>query len=369
MRKSKVLHVGKFFYPVSGGIENHLYNLSSELKTQVLLKILVANTRMKTETETVDGVKVVRVARLAEIKQTSICPSMPLWLNKVSADIIHVHTPNPMAVLAYMLGTPRGKLVVTYHGDILRQKIILKVYKHLLIAFLKRAERIIVTSDNYLESSWLLPRFSSKCTVIPLGLDVDRFQSLSSDDQRKIDVIKETYGPGLVLFVGRMTVQKGLIYLLKAADALNGKLLLIGDGPLRKELQEYVKTRGLDGKVIFFGNMDNMEVKNYYHACDAFALPSIQESFGMTLLEAMACGKPLVTTDLPTGVSYINQDGTTGFTVPSQSPRALARAVNALLQDRKMRVQMGMKGRERVKALFSKKIMAAKTLELYREIL
>ena len=173
----------------------------------------------------------------------------------------------------------------------------------------------------------------------------------------------------MVLFVGRMTVQKGLIYLLKAADALNGKLLLIGDGPLRKELQEYVKTRGLDGKVIFFGNMDNMEVKNYYHACDAFALPSIQESFGMTLLEAMACGKPLVTTDLPTGVSYINQDGTTGFTVPSQSPRALARAVNALLQDRKMRVQMGMKGRERVKALFSKKIMAAKTLELYREIL
>ncbi len=346
-----------------------LYDLCEELKDNVDLRVLVANGKGSTKIERQDGLEVIRVGTFGTIFSTSICPSMPYWIKSFQADIVQIHHPNPMANIAYFLCNQPGRLIVLYQSDIVRQRVTYKLYVPFMMRMLKRADRIIATSANYLESSPLLLRFKEKCVLIPLGIDVHRFKKRGGE--RKIAAVRSQYGGKIVLFVGRLTHYKGVPYLLEAMKKVPGHLLIIGSGELEKQLKGYVGQNNLSSRVHFLGELGEEEIVDFFHACDLLVLPSItrNEAFGLVQLEAMACRKPVISTQLETGVQYVNQDGKTGLIVPPRDSKALAEAINRLLEDEELRTRMGIEGRRRVQREFTKEKMARETLKLYEEVL
>jgi rhamnosyl/mannosyltransferase len=350
-------------------MESVLYDLCNELKDKVNLGVLVANGRRATRIEMQEGLEIVRVGNLGTIFSTSICPTMVHWIKRFHADIVQIHHPNPMADISYLLANQPSKLIVLYQSDIVRQRITSMLYGPFLTRMLKRAHRIIVTSPNYLASSPLLKEFEEKCVVIPLGIDLRKFHRKGCE--REIETIRSQYGERIVLFVGRLASYKGLPYLLGAMKRVSGRLLIIGKGDLEGELRSHVERQKLSGKVHFLGELGEKEVVPFFHACDLLVLPSItrNEAFGIVQLEAMACSKPVVSTQLETGVPFVNQNGKTGIVVPPGDSGALAGAINRLLRDEKLRARMGIEARKRVEREFTKEKMGRQTLNLYQEIL
>jgi glycosyltransferase involved in cell wall biosynthesis len=350
-------------------MELTLYDLCHELKDKVDLRVLVANGRGRTRVENNDGLKVIRVGSLGMIFSTSICPTMASWIDRIPADIVQIHHPNPMANFSYLLSHQRGKLIVLYQSDIVRQRLSYRLYVPFLMKMLNRASRIIVTSPNYLASSPLLMRFKEKCVVIPLGIDIRKFKK--EGNETGIAEIRHQYGGKIILFVGRLTHYKGVPYLLDAMKEVSGKLLIIGKGELEKNLKNQAARNGLSRKVHFLGELAEDKMGPFFHACDMLVLPSISrnEAFGLVQLEAMACYKPVISTNLDTGVSYVNQNGVTGFVVPPRDSKALADAINQLLKEENLRTRMGIEGRRRVEGEFTREKMAHETLRLYEEVL
>ncbi|MBW1679494.1 MAG: glycosyltransferase [Deltaproteobacteria bacterium] len=370
MSKIKTLQLGKFYHPVVGGMEDHLYHLCNELKGRCEIQVVVANTRTKTEVSRVNSIKIIRVANLVEVFSNSICPTMPFWLRKFHSDIIHIHLPNPTGHFSYLLSRPRGKLIVMWHSDIIRQKFFLKIYKPFLLSLLKRAEKIIASSPNYIEHSPFLSKFKDKCIVIPLGIDLKRF-AFTEEVKGKVSQLRKRFGERIILFVGRLNYYKGTEYLIKAMEDVEANLLIIGTGGLERGLKELAQNSPKKDRICFLGEVSQEDKVSYYHACDVFVLPSVErsEAFGIVQLEAMACGKPVVSTDLNTGVPWVNQHGVTGVVVPPRDQKALAEAINTLLANPELRKRYGKKGGERVEENFSKEMVAARVINLYYEIL
>jgi rhamnosyl/mannosyltransferase len=368
----KILQVNKRYYPHIGGMERYLYWLCNELLRypDVTLTVLVCNNSLKTEVEDYDRFKLVRVASPGSFLGMPYAPSLPIWLRRIKADILHFHHPFPPGELAYLLVQPPGKIVVTWHSDIVRQRWALALYAPFLRTFLKRVDRILVSSPNYLEASSYLNDVREKCTVIPLGIDIQQFQ-LNPMLEQKVKTLRAQYGPRIILFVGRLVYYKGVEYLIKAMPEIEAKLILIGEGPLKKKLKEIVRSLSLWDKVVFQSPVPDSDLVAYYHACDVFVLPSVEitEAFGLVQLEAMACGKPVVSTALPTGVPFVNQHGKTGFIVPPRDHRALAQAINTLLSNPQLREQYGMYAKRRVEQEFNMKFITAKVMQVYKELL
>lgn len=362
--------VNKFYPPWIGGIEKHLYILCQELKNSVELKVLVANTRFKTDIEYSDGYQVVKVASLGVVLSTPICIDFYLWLKRLKSDIIHFHFPYPVAEVSYMLGrSDKRKVVVTYHTDIVRQKKLLLCYGPVLVKFLRRADMIIVTSPEMMESSPFVKRFRNKCVVIPFGIDIDRFR-LTREVEEKIENIKARFNSPIVLFVGRLVYYKGLGYLIKAMREIDAVLLIIGEGGEMKYIRKLAREIGVIEKIYFLGAVSDTELTAYYYASDVFVLPSVErtEAFGIVQLEAHACGRPVVSTRLATGVTFANLHGITGIVVPPRNPEMLSGAINELLKNDQLRVKLGQQARERVEREFTKELMSQRTLELYKRL-
>lgn len=362
------MQIGKFFYPYIGGAELHLFTLVSELKkrSDFEITILVSNTSARTEIETNNGVKIIRLATIGCILSMPICFSMPFWLRKQKADILHFHLPNPLSVISYFLSRPRGKIVVSYHNDIVRQKILAYLIDPLLIRFLKKSEAIIVTSDNIIQNSFILKKVKDKCKIIPYGIDIDRFEP-NEKILKKAGEIKHNLGSPLVLFVGRLVYYKGLSYLVKAMKDVKAKLLIVGDGPLRNKIKRLARRLFIDDRIFWVGEVKNEDIARYYYACDIFVLPSVfkAEGFGLVQLEAFACSRPVVSTNLPTGVPFVNINNKTGIIVAPRNTVALTCAINRLLDSPELRKNYGENGRERVERGFIKELMAEKTSKIY----
>jgi rhamnosyl/mannosyltransferase len=368
-RRIRVIHVGKYYRPVRGGIENHCHHLCTRLARCVDLTVLASHTQPRTVRETVDGVRVVRVARFGEIASTPISPGLMWSLRRTHADIVHVHLPNPVAEAAYLLARPPGKLVVAYHSDIVRQKRLFKIHRGMNETFLSRADRIIAAAPQNVEYSPVLGRFRDRITVIPYGVEADDFL-LTPERERRVKELRERFGPRLVFFIGRHVYYKGIEYLIRAMQNVNAHLVIGSDGPLTPELEELTRTLGLSSRVTFAGRIPDEDLASYYHACDVFCLPSVarSEAFGIVQLEAMACGAPVVSSRLTTGVVYVNLDGVTGLTVPPADPPALADALNRLLRDESLRKKLGEQGRQRVRREFTHDINARRVLEVYDQL-
>jgi glycosyltransferase involved in cell wall biosynthesis len=369
-----ILHVYKDFYPpVKGGIENHLNLLTRGLKNRGIgVQVLVANTRNRFEKENRSGVPVAKAPQWGRFYSAPLTPNFSRHLRRMGqeADIMHFQYPNPTAELAYLFSNLHKKVVVTYQSDIVRQGKLGKLYSPFGHLFLKRADRIIASSANYLHSSPVLGRFKHKCTVIPLGIDIDRFNSMDGD--RDIKQIKERYAEKpTILFVGCFRYYKGLHILLSAMRTTDANLLLVGKGPEESRLRDLVDRYSLNEKVFFLGELPDRVANAYYKACDIFVLPSQlrSEAFGIVQLEAMACKKPVVSTELGTGTSFVNRHHKTGLVVRPNDAKALSDAFNHLLRNPALRREYGENGYRRVVRRFNVDSMVDSTVRLYTDVL
>ncbi len=363
----KVLQIGKFYPPYNGGMETHLQTLCKQLLPAMAVEVLVSNTESRTRHEVIAGVPVTRLGTTARMGSTSINPAMAAHIRRTDADVIHLHWPNPSAALAYFFSGRRGPLVISYHSDVVRQRLLGNLFAPILHALLRRASAVIVTSPNYMESSPILARHRERCRVVPLGIPEECFEN---PDPKAVKEIRRTYGEHLILSVGRLVYYKGFGHLIEAMAAAPGRLLIAGDGPLKGELVSRARALGLGDRVVFLGSPSDSQLRNLYYAADLFVLASTErsEAFGLVQAEAMAAGKPIVNTNLASGVPFVSLHNVTGLTVPPSDSAAIAGAITRLLEDDSLRAAQGKAARHRADILFRSKRMAEQTVRIYESI-
>jgi len=347
--------------------------LSNGLKQRgIEIEVLVSNTRAKAERENINGISVTKVPQIGRFASAPLNMTFSFWLRRLGkdADILHFHFPNPTAEISYLFSGLEKEVVVTYHSDIVRQEKMGKLYSPLLLRFIEKASTIIVSSPNYMHSSIVLSKFLYKCETIPFGINLHRFTSVS-ENTKEVETLRRIYGSSVILFVGRFRYYKGLHVLIEAMNKVNGKLLIIGSGPLEEDLSRQIISEKLEEKVIILGELSDEEVVHHLHACEVFVLPSIlrSEAFGIVQLEAMACKKPVVSTELGTGTSFVNQHQKTGLVVPPNDREGLAQAINYLLANPEQGKKLGAAGCEQVEKYFTQEQMVDKTIEIYRKSL
>lgn len=369
-RPASVLHIGNYYRPHQGGVETQLRDLvswqSSLMSVEVVVANVVANARPATETEVLDGARITRVACFGILASQPICPTLPWKLRGRNDSIVHLHLPNPWGAKAYLMSGCKGTLVITHHADTLGRRHLRKLVHPFVREAMQRAAAIIVETKRYMESSEELADFRGKCRVVPSGTHAEVFEANVSEQVREI---RAKYGPSLILAVGRMVPYKGYEYLLHAMRRIDAKLLLIGDGPLRSQLDSMIEKLGITKKVELLGHVPDLIP--YYKAALMLVLPSVTraESFGFVQMEAMAAGIPVVNTDLDSGVPEVSVHGLTGLTVPPRDAGALADAMQTLLDNPQLRVRYGRAGIVRANEEFSARRMAERTFEVYRSVL
>jgi len=372
MKRPSVLHIYKDYYPpVVGGIENHLNLLCGALRDDYDVRVLVANPAgRKTLRETIDGIEVVRAGQLGRPGGTPLSPSFPLWLKRLRSDILHFQLPHPTGVLAYLFARPRGRVVVTYQCDIVRQAGWLWLYGPFLRWFLRRADAILPTSPPLVQSSPYLRRVAEKCVPVPMGIPLERFRPRPEIESRAA-AIRAAHDRPILLFVGQLRYYKGLHYLLQAMRDVEADLIIVGDGTERPRLESLVEHLAIEEQVTFAGERTGDDLLAHYYAADIFCFPSHlrAEAFGLAQVEAMACGLPVVSCRVGTGVEWVNQDGVTGFVVPPGAPEKLSGAINRLLARPQLRREMGENARRRAQAEFGLKLMAERIKAVYRWVL
>jgi rhamnosyl/mannosyltransferase len=370
-----ILQIFKYYHPHVGGVEKVAQDIAEGLHSETRMTVLASHEDIGTRRDSVNGVEVTRAGRVATYFSVPLAPRFPFLMRAMArdADILHFHLPYPLADVSYLLARPHGRVVAWWHSEIVKPRQLSRLYKPLLKRFLRRADRIIVAAPQLVDKSPFLSQFREKCRVIPIGIDTDRFR-MTGGIEEKVRQIRQHYGSEIVLFVGRLIYYKGLDFLIQAmADGRRRgtTLLVVGEGPLRPQLEAAARERGLQDRVVFLGKAPDDELTCYFHACDLFALPSVAntEAFGIVQLEAMACGKPVISTDLPTGVPFVNLHGRTGLIVPPADAAALADAMASLFDDRTLAARYGETGRQRVHSEFTVGVMAQRVLELYRDVM
>ncbi|MCP4639520.1 MAG: glycosyltransferase [bacterium] len=360
----KILHVYKDFYPpVRGGMEKHIALNCRYQRQWAEVSVLSCSRSLRTQTVDRDGTQVKEVGEWGRFQSAPFSPTFPLHLRRSRADVVVVHVPNPTAVVAWLVARPRGKLVVRYHSDIVRQASAKRFYGPIQMHFLRQAAMILPTSDQYVASSSVLSQLPDRCQVVPLGIIPEEF---SSPDPERVAGLADRYGGEYVLFSGRHRYYKGLEYLVRAAGAIDAPVVIAGDGPEHESLTALARELNVD--IAFPGALSHDELVDHLHGCAVFAFPSCErsEAFGISMMEAQACGKPIVATRLGTGVEYVNVHGETGLNVPPRDPRALAEAINELLADADRRRRMGETARERMYRDFNAEHVARVEFDLYR---
>jgi len=365
----RVLHLGKYYPPVSGGIETVLETLCRHERSSVETRALVVNKAPGTRHETRDGVPVTRAGSMLSVGAVSLSPSLPYWLARARADVIVLHEPNPMALLAYAIVRPKTPLIVWYHSEVIRPMWRYRLFYHPFLELaLRRASRIVVASPPMRDVA-ALAAHRDRCVVIPYGLEVDRYAA-SSEVTGRAEALRRSAGAPILLFVGRLVRYKGLDVLLRALPGLDARAVLVGGGPLRRELEGLASELGVRDRVQFVGQVSDDERLSWYYAASAFVLPSVtrQEAFGMVQLEAMFCGRPVVSTDLPTGVPWVNEHGVTGLVARHGDVSSLRAALQQLLADPALGRRLGASGHARVLREFTADRMSRAALSLYDDV-
>jgi glycosyltransferase involved in cell wall biosynthesis len=370
----KILHVYKDYYPVLGGIENHVRLLAeAQAGRGHEVTVLVANTANRTAVQILNGVRVIKAARWTTLASTPISPAMFWHTSRLTADIAHLHFPHPPGEIANWLLRPARRTVISYHSDVVRQAGLLRFYKPVMKQVLKRADAIIVGSPPMKNSSYLAEH-QARLHVIPYGIPLDRF--VTPPTAAEIERVKERY-PAItaalprLLFVGRLRYYKGLDVLIDALPDVQAQLLVVGIGPMLAEWQAHARSRGVADRVAWLGEVPDADLPTLYHLSDVFVLPASHpsEAFGLVQVEAMASGIPTVCTEVGTGTSWVNVNGETGLVVPPRDPSALAAAINQLLSDDQLRERLGRAAQARAYREFTVERMIDRVCDIYQRLL
>ncbi len=281
-------------------------------------------------------------------------------------DLIHYHFPWPFADMLHLQWKICKPSLVTYHSDVIRQKFWMRLYAPLMNRFLNLVQSIVSTSPQYASSSPVLQTFKEKTAVIPIGIDRHTYPALSSE---RVDYWRARLGERFFLFVGRMCYYKGLPVLLEALLGTEYPLILIGSGPAESALREQAQRWNLK-KVQFLNNISEEDKIALLYLCLGFVFPSNfrSEAFGVSLLEAAMMGKPMISTELGTGTSYVNEHQVTGLVVPPNDPYALRTAMTFLWEHPEAASRMGQAAERRHATLFTGEKMFEGYTALYQQI-
>lgn len=366
-----ILHVGKFYHPFSGGMETVVKDICQGLvQKQIKVTVVCSNTENRTVEEVVHGVNVIRLASFGNLFGQCLNLSVLWRLRKLakSADLIHVHGPNPLSELAALF-IPRSKpIVYTHHSDVVRQKILTPFYHPIIKKLLSRVTKIFVPTQNHIKYSQILPSFQDKCIEIPFTINPKVFE-MNKEVEREVEILKSTYGE-FALFVGRLVGYKGVNVLIDSMKDIKKNLIIVGEGPEENELKKQVSQLGLIDRVHFLGKVkDRGLFSAVYHACHFLVLPSVSvnENFGVVQLEAMYCSKAVVTTDLESGVPVVGERNETCLIVPPNDSQRLTMALTMLFQNPELAKSLGRKGKQRFHVKFTPQLMVDGHIDAYEQ--
>lgn len=283
------------------------------------------------------------------------------------ADVVNYHFPWPFMDLVHFMSGMNKPCVATYHSDIIRQRHLLKLYRPLMNRFLNSVDRIVAASPNYLHTSDVLQQFPDKTRVIPYGLNKAGYPQ---PDSERMAHWRQRLGERFFLFVGVMRYYKGLHILLDALKDVDYPVVIVGAGPLEAELHAQAAALGLRN-LHFLGRLGDEDKVALLQLSYAIVFPSHlrSEAFGISLLEGAMYGKPMISSEIGTGTSYINIHGETGLVVPPSDPLAFRTAMRQLWDNPEQAAQMGLKAEARYRQLFTADEMGRRWSELYQELL
>lgn len=367
----KILQIGKF-YPIKGGVEKVMYDLTIGLSSQgIECDMMCAAVEGDTRDVKLNGKATMFLCKTVTKKSgTMISPAMISRLREVcdNYDVIHVHHPDPMAALALYCSGYKGKVVLHWHSDIIKQKTILKFYSPLQAWLIERADVIVGTTPVYTAQSKWLTKVQHKITSLPIGVPI------VEPDAAEVAKVNEKYeGKKIIFALGRLVPYKGFSYLIDAASFLGDDwvILIGGSGPMYANLRDEIKRHNLSDKVKLLGYVPDEEVSAYYGACTLFCLSSVfkTEAFGIVQIEAMSCGKPVVATKLPqSGVSWVNEHGVSGLNVEPFNSEALADAFMEISGNEEKYAAYCKGARERYEKWFTREMMIEKCKEIYETL-
>jgi rhamnosyl/mannosyltransferase len=366
----RVLHFYKTYFPDSvGGVEQVIRQMCVGTgRLGITNQVLSLSRDRRLEPFDYEGHTVHRVPLNFELASNAVSVQAIGKLARMAAeaDVVHYHFPWPFMDMAHFLARIDKPTVVTYHSDIVRQKALLKLYQPLKHRFLESVDTIVATSPNYLASSAVLDRYRDKTRVITFGLDKS---SYPEPDQARLDHWRARVGPKFFLFVGVLRYYKGLHILLDAVAGTDYPVVIVGAGPIEAELKAHAERLGLK-RVQFVGAVDDLDKAALLKLCYAVAFPSHlrSEAFGISLLEGAMYGKPMISSEIGTGTTYINVHGETGLVVPPSDHEALRAAMIRLWNDPRMAQEMGQRAEARYWQLFTSAQMADNYARLYQEL-
>jgi len=366
----RVLHFYKTYFPDSvGGIEQVIRQMcAGTAHLGITNQVLTLSRDGGQAPAEFEGHAVHRVPLDFELASNAVSMRAIGALSRMArdADVVHYHFPWPFMDLAHFLARVGKPSVVTYHSDIVRQKALLRLYRPLMHRFLGSVDSVVATSPNYLASSAVLARYRDKTRVITFGLDR---ASYPEPEQARLDYWRAAVGPKFFLFVGVLRYYKGLHILLEAAAGTGYPVVIVGAGPIERELKARAARLGLDN-VRFAGALDDADKVALLKLCYAVAFPSHlrSEAFGISLLEGAMFGKPMISSEIGTGTTYINVHGDSGLVVPPSDPQALRAAMRTLWDNPRMAQEMGRHAEARYWRLFTSNRMAQGYAALYREL-
>lgn len=360
----RILQLGKF-YPIRGGVEKVMWDLTRGLAGRDIdTDMLCASLDGRQIIKLGNHGRCICVKALCKVAATMISPEMICWLrrHKNDYDIIHVHHPDPMACLALRLSGYKGKVVLHWHSDILKQKGLLKLYMPLQRYLVRRSDTIVGTSPVYVRESPALAEVQGKVTCLPIGIS-DSIRSRTRPAQGLSD-------RKMIFSLGRLVEYKGFEYLIEAACHLpdDYEVVIAGEGPEYSRLKKIIGEKALEGKVRILGYVDDATARELFNRCSVFVLSSVlkTEAFGIVQIEAMSCGKPVVATRIPgSGTSWVNADGISGLNVECRNPRAIAAAVQTICRDSKTYEDFCNGARQRFEKMFTIEAMIEGAVRIY----
>lgn len=369
----KVLHFYKTYYPDTfGGIEQVIYQLSEAGTSHGIdSTTLSLSTRGNIENEKIGRHRSNYSATAFEFASTPFSFHAIKRFKKLAekADIIHYHFPYPFMDMLHFICGINKPTVLSYHSDIVKQKMALKFYSPLMDKFLNAVNYIVAATPNYVESSSVLQKHLDKVKVIPYGLDRSSYPPLNPE---RVEYWKEQVGERFFLFIGAFRYYKGLHILLEAVKSTDLPLVIIGGGSAETEtqLKEFADKNDLKN-VKFLGALPDVDKVALLHLSYSVVFPSClrSEAFGITLLEGAMFGKPLICCDINTGTTFINIDKVTGLVVPPFDSVALRDAMMHLRDSPELALEYGDNALLRFQTHFTSSRMSESYFKLYYSLI
>ncbi len=368
----RVLHFFKTALPDSmGGIEQVIHQIasgSSKLGVQTDVLSLTSNKNAPPSIE-MNGYSVHRAKLDFHIASTGFSASAFKRFSKLAknADVINYHFPWPFMDVVHFATNLNKPTVVSYHSDIIKQKHLLKLYRPLQNKFLSSVDAIVAASPNYLETSGVLKKFSNKVKVVPYGLDK---VSYPIPTQEKLKYWSEKLGAKFFLFVGVLRYYKGLHILVEAAQGTDYPIVIVGAGPIESELKAQVAKLRLRN-IHFLGKLSDEDKVALITLSYAVLFPSHlrSEAFGISLLEGAMYGKPMISSEIGTGTTFINIADKTGLVVPPSDPLALKQAMQHIWNHPEQAEKMGRCAEERYWQIFTAETMVNSYMKIYQDLI